>query len=377
MLMSMSLRWGMWFAGGSLCIATLVGCGDEGEGGDAEQGTTTMSTDTTGGPSTQGDTTTSPGTTSAGTTTGEPGTGTGSGSTGTGVDTGSESGSDSTGAGVACDDLPAGPFTAEEAFADFSFDGSEDLAFDGQGHMVAKQGTSVVMVTADGTPTTLAVDLPNAYGLRYRTNGDLLVAAFQQAQILQVSPSGDVSTFATGVGGVNGLYPDFDDNVWFTNFNIVGRIDAGGDTQTVVSGAESNAANGVVFDPDRGLLFFTNYSAGTIRRAVIDAKGAAEASEIIGTIDGSPDGLTLDACGNLYAVDQGGNMIYRLWLDETGAAIGEPEALLDAPTPFNIANAQFGVGEGWDEETLYAAGVPGTVYAISVGVTGAPYPTPG
>jgi hypothetical protein len=47
-----------------------------------------------------------------------------------------------------------------------------------------------------------------------------------------------------------------------------------------------------------------------------------------------------------------------------------------ADFPKNVANAQFGAGAGFDASTLYAAGTPGSVYAVPLGVPGAPVPMP-
>ncbi|MCA9638198.1 MAG: SMP-30/gluconolactonase/LRE family protein, partial [Myxococcales bacterium] len=131
-------------------------------------------------------------------------------------------------------------------------------------------------------------------------------------------------------------------------------------------------ANGVVFDPDRGLLFYTNYGSGRIARVPIDGGGQPGAPATVAMIDGRPDGLALDACGNLYAVDQMGSRLFRIWLDDAGAALGDPELLATFPT--NVANAQFGRGPGWDAASIYAAGNPGDVYRLAVGVAGAPIP---
>ena len=51
-----------------------------------------------------------------------------------------------------------------------------------------------------------------------------------------------------------------------------------------------------------------------------------------------------------------------------------PELL--ASFPENVANAQFGLGTGFDVNTLYAVGNPGNVYAVPLGIPGAPIPTP-
>jgi sugar lactone lactonase YvrE len=88
----------------------------------------------------------------------------------------------------------------------------------------------------------------------------------------------------------------------------------------------------------------------------------------------SLDGMVLDACGNVYAVDQGRSRLFRVRTDAVGAASAEPELL--ATFPKNVANAQFGSGPGFDPNTLYVAGNPGSVFTLSLGVGGAPVPAP-
>jgi hypothetical protein len=74
-------------------------------------------------------------------------------------------------------------------------------------------------------------------------------------------------------------------------------------------------------------------------------------------------------------VDQGNSALYRIFLDEAGGPIGEPELLVEQ-FPSNVANAMWGSGRGWDPLSLYAAGVPGGIHRVEVGVPGLPYATP-
>ncbi|MCA9699197.1 MAG: gluconolactonase, partial [Myxococcales bacterium] len=141
----------------------------------------------------------------------------------------------------------------------------------------------------------------------------------------------------------------------------------------IVTGNDGNSANGVFYDADRGLLFYTNYGPGLIRSVAIDGDGNPGAIDMVASIPGAAlDGLNLDACGNLYVVDQGNSSLWRVFLDDAGVAIGEPEQLV-AKFPSNVANAVFGAGDGWDPLSLYVAGVPGGVYAVAVGVPGASF----
>ena len=65
--------------------------------------------------------------------------------------------------------------------------------------------------------------------------------------------------------------------------------------------------------------------------------------------------------------------LYRLKLDSNGEAVGASEEI--AAFTANVANAQFGSGPGFNSTSLYAAGFPGEVWEIDVGVAGAPVPT--
>ena len=330
--------------------AAAAGCGD-----DESQGT-------------GGATTTTPGTGGGGTTT-SPGAG--GGGAGGGGNTGGGGGAPSD-----CDALPAGPIDPVVVLT--VLDGSEDLAFDGKGRIAAKQGNNVVLVDAAQQVTNLAALADTAYGLRYRPDGNLVVARPQPLNtVVEISPAGVVTTIAMNLGGPNGLYPDFDGNVWMTEFNAdrVSRINPDNSVDTIVSGnPEVNSPNGIVFDPTRMLLFYTNYGPGEIMKVNM-APGGDITPVLVTAIDGtSLDGLVLDACGNLYVVDQANSELYRVKLDALGAATGGAELL--ASFQENVANAQFGSGPGFDPKTLYVAGVPGVVYAVAAGVAGAPVPTP-
>ena len=136
---------------------------------------------------------------------------------------------------------------------------------------------------------------------------------------------------------------------------------------TTLIAENQNSPNGVVLDESRDLLFFTSYSQGRLFKT--DPAGGGAVTEI-GQINGAAlDGLALDACGNVYAVDQGNSRLYRFDLDPNANLVGEPVML--AQFPNNVANAQFGVGAGWNATSLYAAGNPGVVFELPVGVTGA------
>jgi len=329
------------FAGSCSLVFVLAACGDSG----------TTSTD--------------------GTTTSSSGGGgaTSAGGNGTGGDTTSSTGGSATGGGnPSCSALPAAPLTPELETS--AFNGSEDLTFDGNGGIVAKNGNKIIRVDASDASTDIADLSGQAYGLRYGATGDLFVARPNLGTIVRVTAAGDVTDFATGLSSPNGVYPDLDGNIWVTEFGNgkLTKLDATGAKTPILSG--QNSPNGIVLDVSRNKLFYTQYSLGQLMS--VDPAGTTT-PVLVGAVNGASfDGLVMDACGNVYAMDQGNSRMYRFELDASGALIGTPEMLVQFPT--NVANAQFGSGAGWDPEKLYAAGNPGDVYSIAVGVAGAPVP---
>jgi hypothetical protein len=356
--------------GSSLALlVTLAACGDDGGGGtaDTETGSTTEAGTTMAPPGT--------GTTPDPDSTGEgPGSSTGEppGSTGSGDDTASDGSSSGTGGtGLDCAALPPAPFQAEEIFMPFA--GSEDLGFDGAGGLAAKNGANVRVIDSTGAEIESFADMGSAYGLRYRSDGSILVAHYMAGTITAIDPGdGSSENVLMGVAGVNGLFPDAHNQVWFTNGGGVGRLSSDNMPTPIVTGPDAAGANGVYYDEAREVLFWTNYSAGTIRSMPITYDGEPGDVSLVATIPGTAlDGLELDACGNLYVVHQQGNEIWRVFLDEAGAMVGDAEMILSGAVASNIANAQFGEGDGWDETSLYATGNPGVVYRVQVGVPGA------
>lgn len=356
----------------SACMGLGAACGDDTSGdgtsgSSTSGGSTTANTDAPSTTATEPDTSTgpTPGTSSSSDTSVVDSTGA---STSTGPDTDTDT------AGIDCTAIAPGPLAVETVFEPGAvFDGSEDIAFDGQGNVAGKNGGEVWLVDATGVVVDSWADAGPGYGLRFRGNGDLLAAKFSLQEIRIVN-NGD--SLLTNAGGVNGLWPDFDDNVWFTNGSSVRRVNPDGSVDPIVTGGDAASSNGVLLDPTRGLLFYSNYGLGLVRSVVINDDGTAGAIAMVAAIPGAAvDGLNMDACGNLYAMDQGSAALYRIALDEAGAAIDEPELLVEE-FPENVANAVWGSGPGWDPLSLYAAGFPGGVYRVEVGIPGLPYPTP-
>ncbi len=279
------------------------------------------------------------------------------------------------GASALCANLPSGPFQPQSIGTPFQ--GSEDFTFDGKGHMVGKRGNALVRVgSPPGSAETIASLPGQVYGLRYHPTGALIAAIPGQGKLVKVAPNGQVTDFVTGLGTPNGVYVDEGGNTYVTEFGgaKVAKISDDGTKTVLVSGtATAQGANGVVIDAAKGLLFYTEYQKGKIHRLKVD--GSEDAPTLVATISGAAlDGMVLDACGNVYAVDQGNSKLYRVRTDATGAAAAAPELVASFPT--NVANAQWGSGQGFDTSKLYVTGNPGTVYTLDLGIGGAAVPQP-
>lgn len=290
-----------------------------------------------------------------------------------------------------CDDLPMGPFAVQEfMFAGTPLDGNaEDMTFSSGGSLIVRNGADLVQVSPAGVVTPIDTDmpLPNTLGLRWTTAGNIVAATSTTGEILQITPGGTVTTLWSGLGLPNGLYPALDGNIFFTDFTgaLAAYIDGAGTTLTelAVGGDEAPQANGIVYDPDRNFVYYVAYGPGLVMRVDVTNLGNPGVPEVIATIvsEGAGDqvgldGVSMDACGNLYIVDQNqGNpgSLYRLFLDDAGDVVGAPQLMVDA-FPDGVANAVFAQGPGWEAFATYifAVGLPGRIFMLDVGVAGAP-----
>ncbi|WP_437924289.1 SMP-30/gluconolactonase/LRE family protein [Sorangium sp. So ce291] len=289
---------------------------------------------------------------------------------------GMAAGSGGAGAGPTgeCAQLAPGPL-APTLVTDV-FDGSADFAFDGRGHLVAKQGPNLIRYDATGQTSNFASLPGTVLGLRYRPDGTLVAARPDQGTVAQISTTGIVDDYVENLQAPSGLSADAEGNVWATERagNRVIRLALDATVEVIASGEpEVSQPSGVVFDPARKVVFYTNSAAGEIRRIDLAVAGALPA--LVSTVPSAVlDGLVLDTCGHLYTIDSKDKELYRVQLDAGGAALGGPELLATFPT--SVANAQFGSGPGFNAKTLYVGGAAGAIYAVALGIVGAPVPAP-
>ncbi|MBX7081187.1 MAG: hypothetical protein K1X88_18450 [Nannocystaceae bacterium] len=300
-----------------------------------------------------------------------------------------------------CDTLSHGPFAlvhVGQLFQTVGADplgGSEDLAPDGHGGFIARDGTSLSRLDVTGAtlgtpedpgftvlPLTDAANFTNSstLGMRYLANGDLAMMQREGNSLQLMHPDGSIDTPLPGLEFPNGLFADTMGRVWFSEYlgGRVSRFDPGSGTATTI--AEIQEANGLLLDPLRGLLFYVNYTPSQLWRVAIDASGnAAGEPAMVADLSGFSDGVAMDVCGNLYVVDNGGSetasgRVDRVLMDDEGVMVMVEEIVGDIPN--SPANVNFGLGADYGdfETALFISGVPGDIHYVDVGITGAAVP---
>lgn len=302
----------------------------------------------------------------------------------------SDSNSDSeseTGDPIDCDNLPVGPFEVTQ-IGTVTPGSSEDLAMTGNGTFVLADGGTMVEMDADGNTTDWLPGLPfntNILGIAFDSSGTLYAAmGLNSADLWSFTTAGGNNLFDTGLMIPNGVFVDSADQVWVSDYTggSISRIDPDAGTVVEVIGANANTANGIFFDEQRGMLYWLNYSASQIGAAPI-TDGVAGAPVLVADLEGVSDGMTMDECGNLYVVDQGGLgggqpcRIDRVELNAAGTSGDVLEIANSSDLGNNCANAQFGYGFGdSNDQALFVTGQEGDVFRIEIGLSGYPITLP-
>ncbi len=293
-----------------------------------------------------------------------------------------------TGPVVDCDNLPAGPFDITELGQVFAGN-SEDLAMTGSGTFIAGSGNTLVEVDGDGVATEWFAPLPGngMLGVKVDPTGDLIAAfGFSTSNLYRFSPDASEIILDSEFGAPNGVFIDSQGLVWVTDTvgGAIGRLDPAGPTFEVVNTQNTNGANGIFFDENRNMLFWSLYGPSQLWRAPVDNGGVVGTPVMVTDLAGNSDGVVLDECGNAYVVDQAGGAgnnpcrIDRIVLDDGGDIVGAVEQIAgDGDLGNGCANAQFGFGFGNSyDESLFITGLGGFLYRLELGVAGYPITLP-
>ena len=251
---------------------------------------------------------------------------------------------------VDCDNLPSGPFELvkiEGAIA------SEDLAFDGKGHLVGSNNQAIYKSTADGQVSLLAPDVKFRSGMRYLPSGLLAVNDNYKGRVLLVDPDGVVSVLLSGLSYPNGMTVDKQGYIYVTEHDAgrVLRIHSYTGEYTVLT-EEIGNPNGITFNNAYDTLYIGSFGESAIYAMSISPDGVPGRLEIWADFSDTPglmDGMGVDICGNVYVCEYGDTDIWRVSPDGKQ----KEKIIIGGPLGTYLPNLQWGRGPGWDPLSLY------------------------
>jgi sugar lactone lactonase YvrE len=156
------------------------------------------------------------------------------------------------------------------------------------------------------------------------------------------------------------------------------RLERDGRVEIVLDGL--TISNGMDWSPDGAIMYLADSGPGKIHAFAFDGEtGTISDDRVLITVDeevGVPDGLTVDAGGDLWVAIYGGSRVQRYSPD------GALRQVLDVPAKQCTSCAFAGPGmnllyvttatEGWSEEQRRADPSAGIVYRLDVSSTGRP-----
>lgn len=251
---------------------------------------------------------------------------------------------------------------------------SEDFTFDREGNLVGIYAGGLWHTKAGGEQTLKVPGLVqgSARGMRFLKHGDLIVVDSTANTLLRVTPDGGANPVLAGLPTPNGVAIGRDGLVYVTHSeNEVRRINPDTGAFDVIVDFDTSF-DGIVWGLDYETLYVSE-ELGRIFRVELDAAGkASEPVELVNITEqpgsmGILDGMTIDECGNLYAVQMQG-IVWQITQQ------GKAQIIVEKPGGFMCAlNFGSGIG-GWKADALYVMDFGGNVSEIPLGFRGRPEP---
>jgi hypothetical protein len=250
---------------------------------------------------------------------------------------------------------------------------NDDFTFDQDGYFLGRDGRDIARLAYGGMPEMVvrnAVDGRSTIdSLRVLPGGDILIADYQGDDLLRVDSTGrsrrlanvkSPNKLAFGPGGrvyVVGIEGDV----------YVADPDSG---KTMQIAHVDGRLRGLTFSLDYKTLYASDAQHGQLHAMDLRADGTVDAPQVwVRNIGPGPDGMTTDACGNVYVADHTSSTLKRVSPDGSVQVVAN---LNNGPT----SSVNFGSGQhGWDAQTLYTVSADrGGSYEIKLGIPAAPPP---
>jgi gluconolactonase len=274
-------------------------------------------------------------------------------------------------------ETPEIPIERFEVFAN-GLDHPECLAFDREGFLWAGgEAGQVYRIDRAGKPETICTLGSFNGGIAFNGDGDLIVCNPAMG-LVRVSANGKHEIFATHAETHKMICPNYpafdsrgnlyvsDSGQWKKQNGFLLRFDASGNGKVVAG--PFGYANGLAITADEKFLYMVESNTDRVFRFSLQEDGSLDEAEVFAENVGAlPDGLALDAAGNLYASCYASDDIHRISPagDKKLFAWDRHAILLSRPT-----NMAFG-GKDFDEMYVVNLGRT-TITRAKIGIRGQP-----
>jgi gluconolactonase len=258
-------------------------------------------------------------------------------------------------------------------------DHSECVAFDREGYLWAGgEGGQIYRIGTDRKPQVMVNLGSYSAGVAFSPREEDLFVCNPTLGIVRVQKNGKWDVFASHCGNHKLICPNYglfdsrgnyyvtDSGLWKERNGYLLRYTADGRGEILAG--PFNYTNGLTLSADERFLFMIESKTDSVHRFEIRADGSLSPTELYANECGRfPDGLALDAEGNLYVSCYASDEVWRIspTREKTLFAWDRWAVLLGSPT-----NMAFG-GENFDE--IYFANLARTtITRVKVGRKGQP-----
>ena len=235
---------------------------------------------------------------------------------------------------------------------------------DGMAYAGGEAGQVYRVDLAANTFETVAITGGFVLGLAHDAAGNVYACDQGRAEVVRVTPAGEVTSYAAGNAGQHMRVPNYpvfdaagnlyvsDSGDWAARNGFIWRVRPGGEAE-IWDRQANGFTNGMCLGPDGHALYVVESSPPLISRIEIRPDGSAGARSVVVDLPRNvPDGAAVAAAGTLYISLYNPNIIYT-YCDETLTTLYDDWEQLVLVAPTNIA---FG---GADMKTLLIANLCG------------------